>query len=128
MKAKHPKQSSEWLVPVTSKGRSDDQLVETEYHESLPQVTLSAFNEAGPLQSSIKVPKQQTYTGKKPVIPSYLADNPCTKLGVAGLLDKLNTTLRTAYTLKTPSLSSVLQTCITNDYDFGVVYGRLRPI
>ncbi len=80
------------------------------------------------MKSSIKVPKQQTYTGRKPVIPSSLADTPCTKLGVAGLLDKLNTTLGTAYTLKIPSLSSVLQTCISNNYDFGVAYGHLRPM
>ncbi|PBK88091.1 hypothetical protein ARMGADRAFT_1085068 [Armillaria gallica] len=127
-KAKRLKSSYERLISVISKGRSDDQQVEKGRHKNLCGVTLSAFTDGDPLQSSIKVPKQRAYPGSKHVIPSSLADTRCTELGVNGLLDKLNTTLGTAYTLKAPSLYSVLQTCISNDYDFGVAYGRLRPI
>ncbi|PBK62713.1 hypothetical protein ARMSODRAFT_963997 [Armillaria solidipes] len=93
-----------------------------------PQVTIFALTEIGKEESSIEVPKQRSYTGRKPVISSSLADTPCASLGVAGLLDQLNTTLGTSYTLKNPSLSSNLETCISSNYDFGVTYGRLRTI
>ncbi|KAK0436346.1 uncharacterized protein EV420DRAFT_1652553 [Desarmillaria tabescens] len=95
---------------------------------SLREVTLSAFAETGQPESSIIVPKQRAYTGSAPVISSRLADTPCAILGIQGLLDQLNTTLGTSHTLDTPSLSSLLEDCITNDYDFGTAYGRLRPI
>ncbi|SJL02955.1 uncharacterized protein ARMOST_06297 [Armillaria ostoyae] len=74
-----------------------------------PQVTIFALTEIGKEESSIEVPKQRSYTGRKPVISSSLADTPCASLGLAGLLDQLNTTLGTF------------------NYDFGTAYGRLRP-
>ncbi|KAK0458754.1 uncharacterized protein EV420DRAFT_330307 [Desarmillaria tabescens] len=92
-----------------------------------PKVTISAFTETGQEESSIVVPLQRAYTGRKPVIPSRLADTPCATLGVQGLLDQLNITLRTSHTL-IPSLSSLLEECIKNNYDFGMVYGRLRQV
>ncbi|PBK76377.1 hypothetical protein ARMSODRAFT_1011639 [Armillaria solidipes] len=95
---------------------------------SLPEVTISAFIETGQEESSIIVPLQRAYTGRKPVISSRLADTPCATLGVQGLLDKLNTTLRTSYSLDNQSLSSLLEDCITKNYDFGMAYGRLRVI
>ncbi len=74
------------------------------------------------------VPLQRAYTGRKPVISSCLADTPCATLGIQGLLDQLNTTLGTSYSLDTPSLSSLLEDCIANNYDFGTTHGRLRQI
>ncbi|KAK0232759.1 hypothetical protein IW262DRAFT_1260205 [Armillaria fumosa] len=65
--------------------------------------------------------------GSKPVIPSSLADTPRASLGVHGLLKTLNSILRTKYTL-TASLSSLLEAYILDEYDFGTVYGYLRPI
>ncbi|KAK0458739.1 uncharacterized protein EV420DRAFT_1763839 [Desarmillaria tabescens] len=94
---------------------------------SLPEVTISAFTETGQPESSIVVPLQRAYTGRWPVISSHLADTPCATLGIQGLLDQLNTTLGTSYTL-TRSLSSLLKECIASNYDFGMVYGRLRRI
>ncbi|KAK0433019.1 hypothetical protein EV421DRAFT_1449437 [Armillaria borealis] len=91
-----------------------------------PQVTISAFTESGKEESSIEVPKQRSYIDRKPVISSSLANTPCASLGVAGLLDQLNTTLRTSYTLN-KWLSSILETCISDNHDFGAAYGRLRP-
>ncbi|SJL10786.1 uncharacterized protein ARMOST_14180 [Armillaria ostoyae] len=44
-----------------------------------------------------------------PVIPSSLADTPCATLGTQGVLNKLNVTLRTSYTLDTPSLCPILE-------------------
>ncbi|PBK62717.1 hypothetical protein ARMSODRAFT_943097 [Armillaria solidipes] len=93
-----------------------------------PEVTISAFTEIRKEESSIEVPRQRSYTGRKPVISSSLADTPCASLSVAVLLDQLNTTLGTPYTLKNSSLSSILESCISSDYDFGAAYGRLRPI
>ncbi len=93
---------------------------------SLPKVTISAFTETGQAKSSIVVPKQRAYTGRKPVISSRLADIPCATLGVQGLLDQLNSTLRTSYTLDDPSLSTLLEDCIADNYDFGMAYGCLR--
>ncbi|KAK0478144.1 hypothetical protein IW261DRAFT_1594039 [Armillaria novae-zelandiae] len=92
----------------------------------LPEVTISSQTEIGQTEESIKVPQQRAYTGRAPVISSSLADTPCSSLGVQGLLDLLNTTLRTSYTLNTPHLSSVLGDCIAHEYDFGTAYGRLR--
>ncbi len=95
---------------------------------SLPEVTISAFAEAGLEESLITVPKQWAYTGRKPVISSRLADTLCATLGVQGILDQLNTILGTSYTVEMPSLSSLLEECIANKYDFGMAYSRLRRI
>ncbi|KAK0491947.1 hypothetical protein EDD18DRAFT_1334516 [Armillaria luteobubalina] len=93
----------------------------------LPEVTLSAFTEAGVPEPSISVLKQRTYTGRYPVIPSSLADIPCACLGLEGILGTLNTILGTSYTLEIRSLSSLLNTYILKDYDFGTAFSRLRP-
>ncbi|KAK0198024.1 hypothetical protein F5146DRAFT_1130968 [Armillaria mellea] len=91
-----------------------------------PQVTISSQTEIGQTEESIKVPNQRVYTGRKPIISSSLADTPCSGLGIEGLLDLLNITLGTSYTLDTPSLSFLLKDCIAQNYDFGTAYGRLR--
>ncbi|KAK0436036.1 uncharacterized protein EV420DRAFT_1317510 [Desarmillaria tabescens] len=44
------------------------------------------------------------------------------------MLDQFNTTLGTSHTLDTPSLSSLLEECIANNWDFGMAYGCLRQI
>ncbi|SJL13431.1 uncharacterized protein ARMOST_16875 [Armillaria ostoyae] len=92
-----------------------------------PKVTISALTETGHEESSIIVPLQRAYTGRKPVISSRVADTPCATLGIQGLLDQLNTTLRTSYSLDNSFLSS-LERCITNNYDFGMAYALLRVI
>ncbi len=92
------------------------------------KVRISAFTETGWVKSSIRVPKQRSYTGQRPVIPSSLADTPCATLSIQGILDGLNTTLGTTYTLDTPSLPSILEDCIEKNYDFGTAYGHLRQI
>ncbi|KAK0458875.1 uncharacterized protein EV420DRAFT_1642593 [Desarmillaria tabescens] len=94
----------------------------------LPEVTISAFTETGQAESSIVVPLQRAYTGRKPVISSRLADTPCAALGIQGILDLLNTTLGTSHSLNTQSLSFLLEECIANKYDFGMAYGRIRRI
>ncbi|KAK0473116.1 hypothetical protein IW261DRAFT_1404760 [Armillaria novae-zelandiae] len=93
-----------------------------------PEVTISAFTETGREESSIVVPLQCIYTGRKPVIPSILAGTPCTTLGAQGLLDYLNSTLGTSYSLDSPFLASLLVECMTNEYDFGMAYACLRRI
>ncbi|KAK0459937.1 hypothetical protein IW261DRAFT_1536212, partial [Armillaria novae-zelandiae] len=95
---------------------------------SLPEVTISAFTEAGLEELSITVPKQWAYTSRKPVISSRLADTLCATLGIQGILDQLNTILGTSYTIDTPSLSSLLEECIANKHDFGMAYSLLRRI
>ncbi|KAK0506458.1 hypothetical protein EDD18DRAFT_1240952, partial [Armillaria luteobubalina] len=92
----------------------------------LPEFTISSQTEIGQTEESIEVPKQRAYTGSKPVISSSLADIPCGCLGIQGLLDLLNSTLGTSYTLDTGSLSPVLEDYIAKNYDFGTAYGRLR--
>ncbi|PBK99602.1 hypothetical protein ARMGADRAFT_511057 [Armillaria gallica] len=92
----------------------------------LPEVTISSQTEIGQTEESIEVPKQRAYTSREPVISSSLADTPCSSLGIQGLLDLLNTTLATSYTLDASSLSFVLEDCIAQEYDFGTAYGRLR--
>ncbi|KAK0231766.1 hypothetical protein EDD85DRAFT_114885 [Armillaria nabsnona] len=91
------------------------------------QHTLSSLTEAHQSESTIIVPAQRSYTGRKMVISSSLADTPCTTLGVQGMLDQLNVSLRTPNTtLEDPHLSALLEDCISNNYDFGTAYGRLR--
>ncbi|KAK0199535.1 hypothetical protein DFS33DRAFT_226457 [Desarmillaria ectypa] len=85
------------------------------------QVTITA-----PIATS--VPNQRVYTGRKPAIPSSIADAPCTELGIDKVLKEFNTTLRTRYTLNTPSLRPILEECISRNYDFGTAYARLRPM
>ncbi len=96
-------------------------------HGTPREVRISALTETDQVESSIKVPKQRAYSGRKPVIPSSLANTPCATLGVEGVLDRLNITLGTSYTAS-PHLRSFLNHCISNQYDFGTVYGRLRPL
>ncbi|KAK0222384.1 hypothetical protein IW262DRAFT_1460707 [Armillaria fumosa] len=93
-----------------------------------PEVTISAFTETGQVEASIKVPLQRSYTGQDPVIPSSLADTPCVTLGVQGLLDGLNATLRTSYILDNAPLLSILEDCVEKNDDFGAAYGRLRRL
>ncbi|PBK59178.1 hypothetical protein ARMSODRAFT_1073628 [Armillaria solidipes] len=95
-------------------------------YERFPEVTLSALAEAGRDESSIAVPKQRSHTYKMPVITSALADTPCVDLGVIGVLEKLNTTLCTSYSLNS-TLSSVLNSFIEKELDFGTAYAYLRP-
>ncbi|KAK0245328.1 hypothetical protein EDD85DRAFT_14042 [Armillaria nabsnona] len=97
------------------------------YYSNLSDVTIIAPIEDGLSIEDIKVPNQRAYTGSKPVIPSSLADTPSASLGVDRLMEILNSTLGTKYDL-TPSLSSLLTEYISDKYDFGTVYGYLRPI
>ncbi|PBK96098.1 hypothetical protein ARMGADRAFT_989944 [Armillaria gallica] len=95
---------------------------------AFPKVKISAFIETGREKSSIMVPKQRSYTSRHPVIPSSLADTPCATQGIQWVLDRLNATLQTSYTLDTPSLRSILEDCVEKNYDFGTAYGCLCQI
>ncbi|PBK78246.1 hypothetical protein ARMSODRAFT_1010845 [Armillaria solidipes] len=77
-------------------------------------------------ESQIKVPLQRSYPGPKPVIRASLANTHCDELEVHGLLNRLNSTLGTSYTQDTPGVSSLLEHCVSNKYDFGTAYARLR--
>ncbi len=96
-------------------------------YSNLSDITIIAPIEGSLSIKDIKVPNQRAYTGSKPVIPSSLADTPSASLGVDGLIELLNSTLGTKYDLN-PSLSSLLEAYISKEYDFGTVYGYLRPI
>ncbi|KAK0439967.1 uncharacterized protein EV420DRAFT_1583097 [Desarmillaria tabescens] len=95
-------------------------------YEKLPEVTFSAITETGQAESSIPVPMQRSYTGRIPAIRSALADTPCAKLGMNGVLEKLNVTLGTSYTLDNPILPPILESFIRQDHDFGTLYANLR--
>ncbi|PBL04165.1 hypothetical protein ARMGADRAFT_953326 [Armillaria gallica] len=113
---------------------NDDEVPDHGDYESLVQSkiktgeeVISAFTETGKAESSIEVPLQRKYTnGEREVISSALANIPCTSLGIQGILDLLNAILRMSHTLDTPSLSSILEDCISNNYDLGTAYGHLR--
>ncbi len=68
------------------------------------------------------------------MISSALADTPCADLGIDGVLEKLNATLCTSYTLGSrnlrplgkPTLHSILKPYIARNDDFGTVYAHLR--
>ncbi len=115
-----------------TKRRSIVNVYQTEHahrnYELLPLVTLSAVVETGQAESFIPVLNQRSYTDRKPVIPSSLANTPCVDLGIEGVLERLNIILGTSYTLHTPSVSSLLKVCISRKQDFGTAYARLRSI
>ncbi|KAK0216355.1 hypothetical protein IW262DRAFT_1439626 [Armillaria fumosa] len=95
----------------------------------LPEVTISNDFDISLKSSELKidkVPKQQYFTGRKPIIPFYLADTFCETFTVQGLLDQFNTILGTSYALGTAGMHSVLEHCILKKYDFGTAYARLR--
>ena len=75
----------------------------------------------------IQIPLQQQYTGHSLVIPSSLADTPCTSFGIEGLLEQLNDVMGQSFTMEMPSIHELLDSCISRNYDFGFAYGRLRP-
>ncbi len=91
-------------------------------------MTISSRTEINQAEEEIIVPLQRTYTGRKPVISASLADTPCAMFGAPRLLDRLNPLLGTSYTMNTPSLPSLLEDCITKEYDFGTAYSRLRAV
>ncbi len=88
---------------------------------------LSAFTETGQPEPSVPVPKQKSYTARKPIISSSVADTLCAKLGVVGILEKLNIILSTSYTMEMCSLCSLLETYIIMDYNFGTTFSYLCP-
>ncbi|KAK0462755.1 hypothetical protein IW261DRAFT_1613959 [Armillaria novae-zelandiae] len=104
--------------------------MECDTHEPVeyPEVTISAFTETGREESSIVVPLQRIYTGRKPVIPSILADIPCSTFDIQSFLDQLNAIFGTSYSLDNVFLASLLVECMTDEYDLGLAYGRLRQI
>ncbi|KAJ3555367.1 hypothetical protein NM688_g2616 [Phlebia brevispora] len=76
--------------------------------------------------AALEVPLQIKHVSTLPIIPSSLASVSCARLGVVGMLEKLNELLRTSYTLNTPDLLPHLGACIQRHYDFGTAFGRLR--
>ncbi|KAK0431763.1 hypothetical protein EV421DRAFT_2089860 [Armillaria borealis] len=93
-------------------------------YERLPDVTLSSLTETGQDESTIPVLKQRSYTGKG-FVPSALANTLCADLGVYGVLEELNNTLGTSYTLD--SVLPVLDSYVAQNCDFGTAYASLRP-
>ncbi|PBK59154.1 hypothetical protein ARMSODRAFT_983251 [Armillaria solidipes] len=113
----------DYMIGYTNPSRRDNKT----YYSNLSDVTIVAPIEDGLSIEDIKVPNQRAYTGPKPIIPSSVADTSSASLGVDELLKMLNSTLGTKYDL-TSSLLSLLKSYISKEYDFGTVYGYLRPI
>ncbi|PBK62330.1 hypothetical protein ARMSODRAFT_943203 [Armillaria solidipes] len=103
-------------------------------HPYFPKVTLSALTETGHAESTIPVLKQRLYTGNQLVISSALANTRCADLGIDGVLEKLNATLGTSYTLGSQifrllgiaTLHSILKPYVARNDDFGTAYAHLR--
>ncbi|KAK0499250.1 hypothetical protein EDD18DRAFT_1377266 [Armillaria luteobubalina] len=107
------------------------------YHKpDLPEITLSALAETDNAELTIPVVKQRSYTGNEPVISCALADTPCADLGIDGVLERLNATLGTSYSLGfkylcsygESTLYSILEPYVERNDDFGMVYAHLRHI
>ncbi|PBK79352.1 hypothetical protein ARMGADRAFT_157454 [Armillaria gallica] len=113
----------DWTVEVSKYREYGNALIE---YARFPEVTISAHTEPDQAEEDIAVPLQRVYTGTKPVIMASLANTPCAKFGLQGVLERLNTTLGTSHTLDNRTLSSLLEDCITKKYDFGTAYGFLR--
>ncbi len=104
-------------------------------HPPFREFTLSAYAETGQAESTIPVLEQRCYTSNREVISSALADIRCADLGIDGVLEKLNATLGTSYTLGSRilhflgivQLHSILKPYVARNDDFGTVYAHLRP-
>ncbi|KAK0497865.1 hypothetical protein EDD18DRAFT_1159841, partial [Armillaria luteobubalina] len=125
-KSKEPLEVESWdYKDDASFWRGFRHRIADEMHKYDPsEVTLSAFVESGLDESTIPVLNQRSYTGRK-AIPSALANIPCADLGVHGVFEKLNTILGTSYILS-PTISSVLESYVRRNWDFGTVYAHLR--
>ncbi len=150
-----------WFLFYTSRAHSEEVITSKSTNRSritsiskscrfsiFPEITLSALGETGQAEFTIPALKQRSYTDRSPVISSVLADTLCADLGVIGLLEKLNDTLRTSYSLDTyetsedpftpqalagatfhrnaKHLHSLLERCIQRNNDFGTAYACLR--
>ncbi|KAK0433911.1 uncharacterized protein EV420DRAFT_1688251 [Desarmillaria tabescens] len=105
-------------------------------YESLGVEEISAFTETGKAESSIEVPWQRKYTSRKgkddegtqwEVTSSAPANIPCASLSIQGILDLLSTILQMSHMLDTPSVS-ILEDCITENYNFGITYSHLCQV
>ncbi len=90
---------------------------------------LDVYHLINPSQEGWAVPVLQHFYkhADQPVIPSSLADTPCSDLGVDGLLNQLNGILCTSYPLTSP-LFFLFKAYIAKCYDFGTAFGHLRPL
>ncbi|PBK64651.1 hypothetical protein ARMSODRAFT_978903 [Armillaria solidipes] len=98
---------SSWDAPLVNwpdqhSTSADSNRVSDDSEEDIifPEVTISAVTETRQAESSIEVPNQRSYTGRKPVISFSLADIPC----------------------------ATSEHYILKNYDFGTAYGRLRQV
>ncbi|PBK94067.1 hypothetical protein ARMGADRAFT_991978, partial [Armillaria gallica] len=126
-----PKPTNEWkgfIAKQQERSYVPNVVTKQQPQPHLPKSPLSGCEESS-LDVISPVLKQQSYTDRQPVIKSSITLTSCSELGVNGLLDRLNDTLGTPYTLKTlsESLRSALESCVDRDYDFGTAYARLRP-
>ncbi|KAK0189380.1 hypothetical protein F5146DRAFT_1199348 [Armillaria mellea] len=91
-------------------------------YDCLPEVTIDISLVSSPWSRSTD--KQQSFTGRKPVIPSDLADTSCDEYIIQGLLNQFNAILGTSYTLSTAGIRSILEHYISKEYDFGTAYAH----
>lgn len=102
--------------------QSSDEIARKRLYLSPKAFTISSGSVT---DSDSEVPSQRVFHGPY-CIPTSLADQPCSSLGLPTLLDTLNEILGTSYTLS-PPLSTLLEACIARNDDFGLAYARLRP-
>ncbi|KAH6905204.1 hypothetical protein BKA70DRAFT_1108225 [Coprinopsis sp. MPI-PUGE-AT-0042] len=78
--------------------------------------------------NDIDVLLQRKYTGTEPVIPTTLADLPCSRFTVSQLLLCFNSLLYTVYDSQHAHLADLLQSYIDDEtqIDFGTAFSRLR--
>ncbi|KAG8888430.1 hypothetical protein FRB98_007642 [Tulasnella sp. 332] len=73
-----------------------------------------------------QVPLQRLFKGPRQVLTSEVAAIPCSKLGVIGLLKRMNFHLNTSYILGLARYI-LLRLCLRHASDFGMAYSLLRP-
>ncbi|KAK0469046.1 uncharacterized protein EV420DRAFT_4960 [Desarmillaria tabescens] len=94
-------------------------------HVSSMKVSLKSCSLPSPRPAKQNQPLQCRSNG--PTLVENLANTPCIDFGIHGVLERLNATLGTSYTLNGSILRSVLESFIAQNYDFGIVYTNLRP-
>ncbi|SJL16915.1 uncharacterized protein ARMOST_20447 [Armillaria ostoyae] len=96
------------------------QIYNIKHYEELPEITLSASDGTSHKESSVPVLKQRSFTGR--VLPSTTADIPCAVLGIHGMMERLNSPVRTPGS----PLYRACEYFVGENYDLGTAYAHLR--
>lgn len=91
----------------------------------IPSVEQDTVQDATPVNTLLTSAPNK---GSNFVISPTEADTPCAAIGIAQLVLDFNRLTKWTHNIADPGVEQLMQWCISNKFDFGVAYGRLRQI